>query len=549
MTQSNDILNYLNYLKAIYHRRYIFLAIAMLVTVLITAYAYKLPKKYKADSTVFIEKNVISNLVKGLAVSPDMRERIRVLRYALSSRELISRVLTEMDYDVFTKSKAEQQIFIDKLKKRTNISVRGQELFIVSLVDEDPAFAQTYVNTLVGKYVEENISAKREETYGANRFLKEQIDLFKNKLDVSENAIIQFRKKSGIYFSLDERGTLSEIKNFSMKIEDLDLTLDTLEPRRNALRRQLKTLSPTFAMSNSFDSFDDSSGFGDPEIMAKEAQLKQLLVRYTENHPTIVVLKADIEELKKRAAEEESALALTEEESALTLTEGEIIENPLSGSGIENMGNGNELSMPNPVYQQVEQEILSVGAEIATLKAKKRSLQRLIKKREDSLREIPESRKELGVLIQERNSAKQTYQELLKRMSQSEVSKQMEIGNKAATFRIVDPALFPETPVSPNMVNMILLAIVAGLGCGFGIVFLLDIIDSSTKNPSQLEALGVKVLVCIPNIDDGITADQIYKKDKLVYSFTALYYAAFIVLLACEALNLEVMKHLKTLVT
>jgi len=123
-------------------------------------------------------------------------------------------------------------------------------------------------------------------------------------------------------------------------------------------------------------------------------------------------------------------------------------------------------------------------------------------------------------------------------LSQSEVSKQMEIGNKSATFRIVDPALFPETPVSPNMVNMILLAIVAGLGCGLGVVILLDLADSSLKNPHQLEALGVKVLACIPNIDDGITSVRVHKTDVLVYSLSSLYYAAILALLTSELLHL-----------
>ena len=540
MNQSNDILNYLNYLKIIYHRRYIFLTIAMLVTALVIIYAYRLPKKYQADSIVFIEKNVISNLVRGLAVSPDMRDRIRVLRYALSSRELISRVLAEMDSDIFTRDKAAQQAFIEGLKNRTGISVRGQELFTVSLIDKDPAFAQTYVNTLVGKYVEENTSSKREETYGANRFLKEQIDLFKKKLDTAEDTIIKFRKKNGIYFSLDEKATLTEIKDFNMQIEKLELDLYTYEPRRKVLQRQLNSLSPTVdtgEMFGSFDMFDDSMGLDDSNIADKEAQVNHLLIRYTENHPEVVVLKTEIEELKKRAAENEAEL---------TLSDDNITEESLSGAGSESMG---MTSMPNPVYQQVKQEIISIGAEIATLKARKRSLQRLIKKREDSLREIPENRKELGVLIQERDSARQIYQELLKRMSQSEVSKQMEIGNKSATFRIVDPALFPETPVSPNMPGMILFAIIAGLGCGFGVIFILDTIDSSAKNPNQLESMGVKIIACIPHIEDDVAVARAHKKDTLVYSFTSLYYVFVIVILTCEFLHLEVIKHLRFLIS
>ncbi len=525
MNQSNSIRNYLDYLKIIYYHRYIFLAVSILVTTIVIAYAYHLPKKYRADSVVFIEKNVISNLVKGLAVSPNMGDRIRVLRYALSSRELIMRVLTEMDSDIFTKSKAKQQKFIQKLQKRTGITVRGQQLFKVFLIDEDPTFAQTYVNTLVGKYVEENTSAKREETYGANRFLKEQIELFKKKLDNAEDAIIKFRNKNGIYFSLDEKSTLAEIKKYRMKIEDLELKLDTYEPRRKALQRQLRLLSPTIATGGMFDMLESTD---DSVIAEKEAQLEHLLIRYTKNHPEVVVLKAEIEELEKRSAANESDLILPENE---------ISEESLSDDGFKEKDPG-MTSMPNPVYQQVKQEIILIRAETATLKAKKRSLQSLIGKREESLREIPEDRKELGVLIQERNSVRRVYQELLKRMSQSEVSKQMEIGNKSATFRIVDPALFPETPVSPNIPKMILFAIVAGLGCGLGLILTLSMIDSSTKNPSQVEAFGVKVLACIPNIDDGITSARVHKTDVLVYSLSSLYYAAILALLTSELLHL-----------
>ncbi len=537
MNKSSDNPNYLQYLKVIYRHRYIFLVVAMLVTTLVAVYAYRLPKKYQADSVVFIEKNVISNLVKGLAVSPDMRDHIRVLHYALSSRELISRVLTEMDSEIFIKSKSEQQSFIEGLKKRTGINVRGQELFTVSLIDKDPAFAQTYVNTLVGKYVEENTSSKRKETYGANRFLSEQIGLFKNKLDAAEDVIIEFREKNGIYFSLDEKTVLEEIKKFTMDIEDLSLTLDTLEYRRKALRKQLKSLSPTTETVEMFSSFDQ---FGNSEIAAKEAQLKHLLIRYTENHPEIVILKADIEELEKRAAEEEALLASTG---------GEIAEGSLIGSGADNMEPSSMSSMPNLVYQQVEQAMLATGAEIETLKAKKRSLQNLINKRQKSLREIPENRKELGVLVQERDSAKQIYQELLKRMSRSEVSKQMEISDKSATFRIVDPALFPEVPVSPNMLRMLLLAIVAGLGCGFGVVFLLDLLDSSIKSPYQMEALGIKILALIPSIDDGVSEDRAHKKDILFYSLGGFYYTIFIVLLICETMHFSIIDHLKNLIS
>jgi hypothetical protein len=51
------------------------------------------------------------------------------------------------------------------------------------------------------------------------------------------------------------------------------------------------------------------------------------------------------------------------------------------------------------------------------------------------------------------------------------------------------------------MKRLLLLSVVAGLGIGFGLIFLLDFFDTSLKDPDELDAdLGVSVLVTIPKI-------------------------------------------------
>ncbi len=508
-----DLSTYLNYLKALHRHRYTFIIVALLTMTLVTVYSYTIPKKYKADSTVFIETNVINRLVRGIAVTPDMDSRIRVLRYSLLSRDILVKTLTEIDSDIFTKSEAEQQIFISKLKERINIRIRGQELFTVSLVDQDPAFAQNFVNTLVSKYVEENISSKRDETYGANRFLQEQIDLFKKKLDAAENAIIEFRKQQGVYFSVDENAVLTEIKLFKAQIEQIQLDLDTMRARKNRLQRQLKSIKPTI------DIFSGATGGNG--LHALERQLAVLLLKYTDNYPEVIRLKVEIETLKQRIAE----------------------------NGADDSMQTSSMSSVNPLHQQVQQQLFDVESEISALTAQKKSLERRIVEREASLHDIPENRKKLGVLIQERDSTRGIYDQLLQRIGQSEVSKQMEISNKTATFRIVDPAILPKTPVSPNMVRMILLAIAAGIGCGLGTIFLLDTLDTSIKNPHQLENMGANIMAIIPTIDDGISNAKIRRRDIFIYIVTLLYFSIFIALLGLEILKPDLMRECINLIT
>ena len=488
---------FLNILQMIFRRKGLVVAVAMLVTTAVIVSSYFIPKKYRADSTVFIEKNVINSLVKGLAITPDMGDRIRVLKYALLSRELVGRVLDEVDSAPPLASDSQKQDYITALQRRTALSVKGKgDLFIISLVDPNPVFARDFINTLVRTYVEENLSAKREETYGANRFLDEQIALFKGKLDQAEDAIIQFRRSQNVFLGNDEKAKVADIKSYQGQIDQIDLDITTLNAKKRLLEKQLQNIDPQIALFSEKRRQDT--------IALLEDRLNKLLLTYTESYPEVVQTKAEIEALRLQREQK------GEEES------------PVEMQGV------------NPVYQETLQQKLALEAEISSLTAKKSKLQQMVQVREEALREVPEQRKELDRLIQERDSARKIYEELLMRLGQSEVSKQMEIGDKATTFRIVDPAILPRVPVSPNILKMILLAVVAGLGSAVGLVMLLEKQDGSIKKIDDLKAFGVPVLVQIPTIVDGEVVLKRKKKDRLLYLASAGYGLAVLALLAYE---------------
>ncbi len=480
------------YIRALYRYRVLFCVVSLLVMTFIGVGSFFMPKIYRADTTVFIERNVIDNLVKGIAVTPSIDDRIRVLKYAILSRDLVTKTLEEINSPIFTRSEAEQQEYISKLIDRTDLRIRGKELFTVSIDDKSAHFAQQYINTLVGLYVEENISAKREETYGANRFLSEQIEVFKAKLEAAEDKIIDFRKKNGIYFNVDEKITLTEIRDLEKQIEKIVLSEDTYQARKRQVRQQLVSIPETI---DTVSEAKESSRLGE-----METRLSALLLRYTENYPEVIRLKAEIEALKQKLSEPQNQEKKAERTKFTTM---------------------------NPMYQDLQSQLFEIDAELSSLGAQKLNLQKTIAKKEKELRDVPAARKELNLLVQERDSVKNIYDELLGRMSQSEVSKQMEIGNKAATFRIVDPAVLPKVPVSPNMLKMFLLAIVGGVGCGIGLIFLLENIDTRIRDVETLESAGFDVLAVVPNIVEG---DVIRKRrigNVVLFFSSCVYFLCF----------------------
>ena len=488
------------YFKIVIKRRYLFIILSLFIMSAFVWGSYFLPKRYGAASTVFIEHNLIKQLIKGIAITPSMADTIRVLRYAILSRGLISKVLVDLDLDTKGRNNLEEKI--TDYQNRTQINIKGSDLFIVSIQDPDPKLARDYINTLVRRYVEENISAKREETYGAGRFLTEQLSGLKEKLDKAEDAIIKYRQEKGIYLPADENSVIGEIKNYRGELESINVKKNELLATMNSTKRQLNGEEP-FTVSVMKRSENNS-------IASLENRLKQLLIRYTENYPEVIKLKAEIEALKKQQAS-------------------------MPQKGSDNLTEP-EMSTANPIYQDLRQRSLQTEVEINALDAKQKQLMAMIGARERELRNIPEGKKRLAELERERNTHRELYNKLLTMQGQSEVSKQMEIQDKSTTFRIVDPAVLSTNPVSPDRVKLILAGIFLGLLGGFGGVLIRESFDSSVKDTQTVRSLGVEILAVIPEIFNEEDHRKKMKRQKLIYAVASSYF-----LIICSSLVYEIL--------
>ena len=497
-TTQNEIVNYF---KIIAKRKYLFLFVSLTLMTVITLYAYSLPTVYRADSTVFIEKSIIDKIVKGIALTPDANDSVSVLKFTITSRGLIEKTLRNMDHQIVQQNKEDLQKFISSLQKRTKVEINKGNLFIVSIEDGSPEFSKKYINTLVTTYIQSNILSKTQDSNQANEFLTEQLALFKTKLDNSEDAIIKFRREQGVYFPTDETAELKEIKDYMRQIDEMGMSINSMEARRARLLNQLNSVPPTV---------DFMSQAGDKNrYFELEGQLKSLQMRYTETYPEVVHLTTELQNLRHQLTNDEPGA----------------------------MAQVTTMTSVNPLYQDLQQQIFEVEGEISSLGSKKQHMQEKVSQKEQVLRNVPTTQKKLGVLVQERDSYRQIYQELLARMGQSEISSQMEIGDKSASYRVVDPAILPKIPVSPNMARMILIAIAVGFGCAFGLIFLMESLDQTIRGAPQLEALGVEVLAVIQRIGTGTQKEGVKRLDVVLYGASGLYCFAFFGLFLYELMN------------
>lgn len=488
------------YFYALYTHRYIFVFVSATLAVFIVAGSFFVPKKYEAKSTVFIEKNVINNLMKGLTISPAMADRIRVLRYSMLSRDMVIRVLKNLDKDVSTETSEAFERLVEHCQKTTDIILRGDDLFFVSIVSSDPYFARDFINTLVSAYVEENLAAKREESFGANRFLTEQVDFYKKKLDTIEDQINQFRKKTSIFSTVTESSLIEEIKIYDEELKNIQVKKNEMLATVNTINEQIKMMKSTASVKNEelFDISDSSDG--DPRIGELESTLDNLLLVYNEQYPAVVKLREQIAELEKRQQETSASENVKDDEDTLSELDS---FNPLE----------------DPIFVDLKMRVNSTQSDLNALQAREKELLNQIAHNKQLLENFPQDKKVLADMERERNMNKNVYESLLERVGVSEVSKQMEVADKATTFRIVDPAILPTVPVGMKRIIIMIMGLFGGLASGLAAVFIRVKLDDTVKDSDTIRTLGVVVLAEIPLMYNEIESRAIRRKDKIIYAY------------------------------
>ncbi|MGB9081951.1 MAG: XrtA system polysaccharide chain length determinant [Desulfuromonadaceae bacterium] len=477
---SNEI-DYKKYLALIKRDKKLFIVAALAIMTVATAVCYLLPNKYEASSTVFIEKSVISELLKGVTFTPSSEDKIKVLTYALNSRTLITKIIDELDMKKGGDAELESQI--KKLQDNTQIKIKDREgLFVVSFKNHSPKVARDYVNALIRRYIDENTSSKRTESYGATTFLTEQLSTFKEKLLKSEEAVNAFKRGSGSIASMDPTTLLKDISDSQQRADELKIR-----------RYQLETALAGLGRANSVQSYL-------PEL---HKRLQGLQLQYTDSYPEIIRLKDDIH-------------ALEEQKRA---------------------GQGMGKPIDSPEYERIV-------SEIRALKQAESNLRANIARNRGLLQSIPAAKATLNDLEREKNSQKNLYETMLSRQGQSEVSKQMEVQDKSTVFRIVDPAVLPIKPVSPDRRKLILLGVLAGIGGGLGLVVLKDQKDDTFKNVDMAKHFGLPVLAVIPQMEDPEQSTLQARRDRRLYIASGLYFSVILAVLALEFLEITVVSEL-----
>lgn len=432
--QPTDGLDVRRYLVLLNESVVSFCVVAGLVALLGVAASYVLPKRYQAQSSVSIEENVVNELVKGIAVTPSLEAKLRILKVSILSRKMLLRVIKDLDMDLGMQGERLERL-IETTRSSVDITHEEKKgVFYIRYANSSPEKARDFVNALTRRYIEESTSSKREESYEATRFLSDQIGVFQKRIDAAQKSIDAFKSEKGLILSLNENMLREEIKETEHRLEETRI-------RKTERLAQIGIL-------------EKAGGGG--RLAEKEASYRAMLRTYTEQHPDVVRARAELDALRTG-------------------------------------GDGGERRRGGVDYQRLK-------VELESLNEMEQAQMALIDKDKRLLQELPAVQTELQELQQARKNETLIYEQLVSRYGQSEVSKQMELQDKAVSFRIIDPAIVPLRPSSPNRPLIMLGSMLAGVVVAAGGIILADQLFRRVRSVEDLTSRGFLVLGALPRI-------------------------------------------------
>lgn len=477
-------------LRHVWRRRWLAAFTAWGVSLAGWTFVASLPDVYESRSLVYVDTaNILRPLLQGLAVENDLAAEVKLMQATLLSRPNLTKVLQMTDLHLTAKTSAEMERLLNDVRRRTQVRRRGENLFFISFKDNDPVLARDVVQALLTIFVESNVGQNRRDMETARRFIEQQIVEYEQQLEAAELRLAKF-KQENMSLLAGQAGYQVQMEDAETQLAELRQGLRDAELRKNTLEGELKSIPPFFTER-------DVQGDGPPsnavfQMLELDKQLTELLARYTEEHPDVVVVRRQLE--RARAEYEEELAAVT------ALPE-------VPGAASESDEAAVARRTPNPMYDELKIALINQRALIATLRDRIAAAAEEFKNLQELATNVPVVEARLTKLNRDYDVLKAKYEQLLNRRESERISRARQAGVEEIQFRITEPPEIPALPVGPKRRIFLTIVLLVALGAGGGLALLMGLLRNTFSSVSEVrDALGLPVLGRVSRIGKRGTA-------------------------------------------
>ena len=433
------------YLRIIWARKWLVLALFILVTAAGVAVTLLMPKQYTASSSLIVEVRIdpaLGALAPALAQPSYLATQVEVLKSERVAARVVKMLGVERSASAVQQWREDTNAKIPLDRYFANLLQRGlgvepsngSNVLNIYFSSPDPIFAQAAANSFAQAYMDISVELRVAPARQSAAFLDEQTKVLRTNLEEAQDRLSKYQQEKGIVVS-DERLD-QESARYNALVTQLAMA-QTEQVEASTRQRNTGTeTSPDVLSSGAVQGLK-------AQLAASETKLSEMSAILGRNHPSRVQLEAQIKELRDQIAAETRRVS--------------------GGARTVNRGS--------------EQKIAELQALVAQQK------QRLLSMRAD--------RDQIAVYLRDVDTAQRAYDAVSSRVGQLTLESQ----NNQANTRLLSPAVEPLTPSRPKLLNGVLASLIAGLVAAIAAALALELLDRRVRDPEDLLAIaGVPVV-------------------------------------------------------
>jgi polysaccharide biosynthesis transport protein len=471
---------------AVVHRRKWWFVVPLMACIGIGAAGVALwPKKFLSHAAIGVQSPSVSpDFMKGVS-SMDPIERQRAVQQLLFSPAVIDRVIRE---ERLNRSKSSEEVAAklrDNLSKNIDVPVpiglngradpsRGIDFFYLGYTDKSAARAQQITNRISQIFVEENSKAQTERAQNTADVLKQQLADSQAKLGDLEKKLAD-KKRQYIGRLPDQVGPNVQMENGArVQYESVSLQIRTTQDQISMLEGQLQSMRQGIGVDGMTSAALTASQTSQKHVDDLQAELNADRAKgWLDRHPEILRLQEEI-----RQAKADIAASKTSQPS-----------------------NREEMLKADPLYRQKVQELDVAKLHLKELQNSATNAQAQIASYQSRVDAAPVAEQELASLNREHDVEKTRYDDLNKSYQAARSAEEVARNQGGERFSVLYPADLPDTPIEPQPLKMMALAIVAGFVLGAATALGREFLDRSVHDSRALQSeFEVPVLGEIPRI-------------------------------------------------
>lgn len=467
--------------EILWNKKWIALITFMSIFISVTLWALYQPNLYRSSATIFLESQKVPSDYVRSTVTSDLEARLTTVKQQITGRTILIKVINELNlYQEMQENNLPPEVLVARMRNDLSVETpptrRGitPGYFQVSYIHQEPSKAMLAVSKLVTLFIEESLWIREQQASGTTSFIEDELVKLKKVLEEQEEAVREYKRMF--------MGELPDQLDANLRmLDNLQLQLsDNLESQRGTrdqimlLEREISRMEGEIKVASSLamDAETETMTNSTVNQLVEQAntlrqQIANMEVTYTENHPDLIAAKKELAGLEQKLRAVSDSISSSQE----TNTPGVISLAPTYSLEIANL----------------RRQLNAMKPQVSSLRREEKDLRKKIQQYQQRIEAAPEREQNLIKLTRDYENTKTSYEDLLNKKLEAQLSENLEKRQKGANFQVVDPANFPERPFLPNRKKIIGMGFVGGLGVGIGLVFLLDMLFPVFSSLKQLQ--------------------------------------------------------------